>query len=192
MAYAYLSMGAYEQAEKNFNAVVSFCQSSGYEFIGTTAEALSCVIEVAKGNISAGVTALNRHALKFIAQGKNYHAQTSHYLLGSIFLNMVLRKRGLNFSTLVRNLPFFLRKLPRAAKHAEHHFKAAIRIADQINAKGIKGQASLDLGRLYQSKKRYNLAVPLITESIALFKQLGADRHLERAQAVLDGMDRIR
>lgn len=91
MAYAYLSMGAYAQAEKNFNAVVSFCQSSGYEFIGTTAEALLCVIAVAKGNISAGVTALNRYALKFMAQGKNYHAQTSHYLLCSIFLNMVLR-----------------------------------------------------------------------------------------------------
>jgi hypothetical protein len=61
----------------------------------------------------------------------------------------------------------------------------AIRIAGQINALGIKGQALLDLGRLYCSRNRNDLAVQLIKESIALFKQLGADNHLKRAEAIL-------
>ena len=67
--------------------------------------------------------------------------------------------------------------------------KTAIRISSQIDAMGIKGQACLDLGRLYLSKNNNDLAVPLIKESIALFKQLGADSHLQRATALLNTVE---
>ncbi|MBC2742332.1 MAG: hypothetical protein HGJ93_04570, partial [Desulfosarcina sp.] len=185
MAYAHLSLGEVSQAEKNLNEIITFCEASGYEYIGTSANALSSVVAVAKGNIGDGVKAINRHARQSMADGKNYHAQTFHYMLGRIYLQIALREGELGFSMVVKNLPFFVVHLPRAAKHAEHHFKEAIRIASQINAMGIKGQASLDLGRLYQFKKRNDLAVPLIKESVALFEKLGADRHLQRAKAAL-------
>jgi tetratricopeptide (TPR) repeat protein len=188
MAYAHLSLGEVNPAEKNLHEIITFCKASGYEYIGTSADALSSVVAVAKGNIGLGVKAISRHARQYMADGKYYHAQTFHYLLGSIYLRIALREGELNLAVVVKNLPFFAVHLPRAAKHAEHHFKAAIRIAGQINAIGIRGQASLDLGRLYQAKKRGDLALPLIQESIALFEQLGADGHLKRAQAALNAV----
>lgn len=189
MAYAHLSTGEVSQAEKKLNEIITFCRMSGYEYIGTSANALSSLIDVARGNIGAGVKTLNQYASQCMAEGKHYHAQTFHYLLASIYLKMALREGTLGVSMAMKNLPFLVTHLPRAAKHAEHHFNVAIRIAGQINAMGIKAQAFLDLGRLYQSQKRYDLAAELIKESIALFKQLGADKHLERAEAILGAIE---
>ncbi|MCB2147875.1 MAG: AAA family ATPase [Deltaproteobacteria bacterium] len=189
MAYSHLSLGEVSPAENNLNALVTFCTASGYEYIGTSADALSSVVAVAKGNFGVGVKAINRHARRYLADGKYYHAQTFHYLLGSIYLRITLREGDLGLLAVVKNLPFFMVHLPWAAKHAEHHFKTAIRMAGQINALGIKGQASFDLARLYQAKNRNDLAVPLFKQSIALFEQLGADGHLERAQAGLNALE---
>jgi class 3 adenylate cyclase/tetratricopeptide (TPR) repeat protein len=189
MAYAHLSTGEVSQAEKKLEEIITFCRMSGYEYIGTSANALSSVIAVAKGNIGAGVKALNQYATQSMAEGKHYHAQTFHYLLGSIYLKMALREGVLGLSMVMKNLPFLFAHLSRAAKHAEHHFNVAIRIAGQINAMGIKAQAFLDLGRLYRSQKRYDLAAELISESIVLFKQLGADNHLQRAEAILGAVE---
>jgi class 3 adenylate cyclase/tetratricopeptide (TPR) repeat protein len=185
MAYAHLSIGDISQAEKKFEEIISFCRRSGYEYIGTSANALSSLIAVARGDVGAGVKTLNRYASQSMADGKHYHAQTFHYLLGSIYLKMALREGAFGASMVVKNLPFLVTHLPWAEKHAERHFNVAIRIAGQINALGIKGQALLDLGRLYCSRNRNDLAVQLIKESIALFKQLGADNHLKRAEAIL-------
>ncbi len=111
-------------------------------------------------------------------------------MLGCIFLQISMREGDLSLGLVFKNLPFFAIYLPRAAKHAEHHFITAIRIAGRTNALGIKGQSSLDLGRLYQSQRRNRLAIPLIKESIALFELLGADEHLKRAQAALKGLEK--
>ena len=186
MAYAHLSLGEVSPAEKNLHEVITFCKVSGYEYLGTSADALSCVVEVAKGNIGLGVKAINRHNRQYMAQGKFYHAQTFHYMLGSIYQRIALREGDLGLSKLVKNIFFLVAHLPWAVRYSENHFKAAIRIAEQINANGVKGQALFDLGRLYQAKKREHLAVPLIKESIALFEQLGASGHLKRAQAALN------
>jgi len=186
MAYAHLSLGEVIPAEKSLDEIITFCKVSGYEYIGTSADALSSVVAVAKGNIGPGVKAINRHVRQCVARGKYYNAQTFHYMLGSIYLRIALREGDLGLSKLLKNIPFLVAHLPRAARHAEYHFEAAIRIAGQINAIGVKGQAVLDLGRLHQAKKRNHLALPLIKESIALFEQLGAAGHLKRAQAALN------
>ena len=146
---------------------------------------MSSVVAAAKGDFGIGVKAINRYVRQYLTHGKYYHAQTLHYLLGSIYMRIALREGNFGLLMAIKNLPFFVVHLPLAAKHAEYHFKAAIRIAEQINAMGIKGQASLELGRLYQVNKRNDLAAPLIKESLALFEQLGAGGHLKRAQAAL-------
>ncbi len=189
MAYAHLSLGEIAQAEKNLNEILAFCQSSGYEYIGTSANALSSVVAVANGAIGPGIRAIDRHVRQYMAEGKTYHAQTFHYTLGSIYLKILLREGDLNITAVLKNLPFFIAHLPSAASRAEYHFQTAIRMAGEINALGIKGQASLDLARLYLCKGKKDRATPLIQESIMLFEELGADRHLERAHDVLRGLE---
>ena len=75
-----------------------------------------------------------------------------------------------------------------ASGKAEYHFKTAIRLADRIEALGVKAQACLDLGRLYKYRRQYDLAEPLIRQSVALYDKLGADHHLQQATAVLNAL----
>jgi len=55
----HLSLGEVTQAEKNLIEILSFCKTSGCEYIETSANALSSVVAVAKGNVAAGVKAIN-------------------------------------------------------------------------------------------------------------------------------------
>jgi tetratricopeptide (TPR) repeat protein len=184
-AYAYLNLGEVARAEKNLDEITAFCHSSGYEYIGTSATALSSVVAVAKGNIWFGVKAIRRHIRQYSAEGKTYHVLTFNLMLGSIYLRFVLREGNVGLSKLLRNLPFFLVDLPLAGRAAERHLRTAIRMADRINAIGVKGQASFELGRLYLHQQRNPLALELIEQSLSLFDQINADRHLERARALL-------
>lgn len=188
LAYTHLWLGESDTAEANLREIQAFCTSSGYEYIGSSANALSSVVAVAKGEVATGIKAISQHARQYMAEGKHYHAQTFHYLLGSIYLKICLRERKLSFAKVARNLPFLVSQLPRAASRAEAHFQTAIHMAGEINALGSKAQASLELARLYLSKRKKQLAIPLIQESIALFEALGADRHLSRAHTLLQSI----
>jgi class 3 adenylate cyclase/tetratricopeptide (TPR) repeat protein len=184
-AYAHLSMGEVGRAEENLNEIMAFCHSSGYEYIGTSAKALSSIVAVAKGNLWFGVKAIRSHIRQYSAEGKAYHVQTFHLMLGSIYLRFVLHEGELGVVQILKNAPFFLINMPLAARKAERHLRTAIRMADRINALGVKGQASFELARLYLHQGQNHLAVELIEQCIALFGQLNADSHLERARRVL-------
>jgi class 3 adenylate cyclase/tetratricopeptide (TPR) repeat protein len=188
MAYAHLSLGDVSEAEKNLQEIIAFCRMSGYEYLGSSAKALSSLISVAEGDIGPGMKALDRYAGQCMDNGKRYHAQSFHFMLGTIYLKIAMREGALGLSTVLKNLPFLMLHLPRAGKHAERHLKTAIRIGDQIKAMGVKGQACLALGRLYHHRGKNDLAARLIKESISQFKQLGADRHLKQATSAWDAL----
>jgi hypothetical protein len=98
---------------------------------------------------------------------------------------MARREVRLPVGSGIKNMLSFLAYQPFAARLAKHHFESAIQVADRIDGMGIKGQACLALGRLYQTKKKYALAQPRVKQSIAIFESLGAEEHLRRAQAVM-------
>jgi class 3 adenylate cyclase/tetratricopeptide (TPR) repeat protein len=188
MAYAYLSLDDVPRAKENLDEIMRFCESSGYEYIGTSATALSSVVTVARGHLWSGVRAIRKHIKRSLAEGKVYHAQTSHFILGSIYLKLALHQGKLAGGALLRNMPFLVWHLPGAAGKAEHHFKTAVRLADRIGALGLKAQACLDLGRLYRSRRKNELAEPLIRQSMGLFGKLGADCHLQQAATELNSL----
>jgi class 3 adenylate cyclase/tetratricopeptide (TPR) repeat protein len=191
MAYAYLSLDDVPRAKENLDEITRFCESSGYEYIGTTATALSNVVAVGRGHLWFGIRAIRKHIKRSLAEGKVYHAQTFHFILGSIYLKLALRQGRLAGWSLLRNLPFLVLHLPGAAGKAEDHFKTAVRLTDRIGALGVKAQACLDLGRLYKHRRQYDMAEPLIRQSVALFDKLGADHHLRQATAELNSFRQV-
>ena len=59
-----------------------------------------------------------------------------------------------SLTTMAKNIGFILKNVPSAAKKAVEHFNRAIEGAKEIGAKGIEGQAYLDLGHLQKLKGR--------------------------------------
>ena len=188
LGYTYLSNDQIDEAERVLEEIIGFTERSGYEYLGTAAKALSGMVTLARGNLDEGVRIIRERMQAFKEGGKCYHYLTFDYLLGKIFLQIATRQRGLNFSMIRRNLSFLLRHAPMAARKAEDHFRRTISMAESLGAKGILGQACLDLGRLYQNRDQFEEARIYLERSIAVFRKCRADVFSQEALALLKGL----
>ena len=59
----------------------------------------------------------------------------------------------------------------------------------EIEAKGVLGQAYLDLGILHKSKKRTEEAKDCISEAVRIFEQCEAEIYLKRAKEALASLE---
>ena len=71
--------------------------------------------------------------------------------------------------------------IPREIKDKEFR----IEVSKEIGAKGILGQAYLDLAFLHKAKNRPNQAKECVSEAIQLFEKCEADVYLKRAKEAL-------
>ena len=109
----------------------------------------------------------------------------SEYILGRVYLVMVLGEEEVSLSTMLKNLGFLLKTIPFAARRAESHFRKAIEVSREIGAKGTQASAHLDLGYLHKAKGRNERARNHLTEAVKLFEQCEAKIFLVQAKEAL-------
>ena len=90
---------------------------------------------------------------------------------------------------MAKNIGFLIKNVPFASRKAEGHFNKAIEVAKEIGAKGLLGQAYVDLGLLHKTKKRTDKARDCISEAIELFKKCEADGFLKQAEDALASLE---
>jgi len=93
-------------------------------------------------------------------------------------------------ATIARNLGFIIKHVPSAAKKANEHFNNAVSTARETGAKGIEGQALLDLGRLQKVKGRKEMARDCLSESAKIFEACEAEFFLKQAKEELANLER--
>jgi tetratricopeptide (TPR) repeat protein len=91
-------------------------------------------------------------------------------------------------AAMAKNIGFLLTNMPVVNRKIEQHFKNAIKIAEEVKAKGILGQAYLDFGIYHQTKKRTDQARECINRAIALFDECKADGYLKQAEKALESL----
>jgi tetratricopeptide (TPR) repeat protein len=185
LGYAYLSAGKVEAAETTLEEIVRFAGTHGYEYLGSSAQALSALVDLAKGGVGAGVRTIRRHMEAFRAGGKRYHYLTFEYLLGRVYLQIALRQGAFSLPQVLRNLAFLAVALPKAGRMAEHHLEGALGLAGDIGARGIAGQAHLDLALLWKARKALDRAREHAAAGIRLFAACEADVFLAQARTLL-------
>lgn len=185
LGIGYLSNGQLQEAEDNFNEVMNFGEILGNKFITTSAYGLLNVILIARGNISVGVNAVEHILGIFFENESRYHYATGEYFLGKVYSQIAQGHGPRNFAVLFKNLGFLLKNVPFAGKKAETHFNKAIEVAEEIGAKGILGQAKLDLALLHKAKGRTGQARKCISEAIEAFEQCEAEVFLKQAREIL-------
>jgi class 3 adenylate cyclase/tetratricopeptide (TPR) repeat protein len=183
LAYTHLSNDQVDETEKILQDIMQFTESYGYEYLGTAAQALAGMVNLARGNISAGVHTITDRMASFKRKGKQYHLMTFQYLLGKVYFQMAVQKGPLAFSQILKNLPFLIRHLPFASRKAEINFKQAVRMAESIGAMGVAGQIYFDLAQLYTARKKQALAKASVERCISIFRACDADVYLEKARA---------
>jgi tetratricopeptide (TPR) repeat protein len=185
---AYLLNGDNEKAKNPLEAMVSYC-SERWPWLSISGEMMLAVIEIASGRMNDGIKKIFEIRNKFQKNKRRYDHVLSEYLLGSIYCQIALGEGDVSFSTMVKNIGFLLKNLPFSAKKAENHFKEAILLADKFEAKGVKGQALLELGRLYAGKKRINEAKDCLMKAIEVFELCEIETFKKQAQDALASLE---
>jgi class 3 adenylate cyclase/tetratricopeptide (TPR) repeat protein len=185
LTLCHVSSDQLKEAEDLIREILSFSEEFGCEVWGTPALALLGVVYIAKGQIKEGLKMIEDAQRSFAKNEARWWLAQSEYILGKIYLQMVEGARPVKLSTMARNIGFLVKKFPFAAKEAEAHFNRSIELANQIGAKGIVGEAYLDLGHLHRSKGRNDQAKACISKAIQMFEECGAEVFLRLAHESL-------
>ena len=173
------------ESEAALREVVQYGKAWGCESISSPAYLFQGVLMIRRGHMSQGLRIIRQKLLDCRANERIFGIVWIEYLLGKIFLQLAERREKLPLMTAIRNMGFLVRYLPTAARRASQHFQNAIAAAQSIGARGILGQAYLDLGHLYQLVGRREAARQCLIQAAEQFEGCGAASYLEQARAAL-------
>jgi tetratricopeptide (TPR) repeat protein len=185
LGVSYVSSGQFIEAEDVLREVTSFSQNFGTALYGTPAHSLLGVVLIAKGHMSRGLRMIEDMGQSFLETGRKYCYATTEYSRGKLYFQLVEGAGPISLSTMAKNIGFLVKNVPFASKKAEDHFNRAIEVARDIGAKGVLGQAYLDLGLLHRTKGKKDKAGECISTAIQIFEQSEAEVYLKQAKEAL-------
>jgi len=185
LGMSYVSTGQLKEAENTLEDVIRYSRNFGTEFLGTLAQGALSIVSIAKGNLSQGIRIVEDTLSVFLENENKYRYATTEYFLGRVYFQIVQGAGPRRLSVVAKNLGFLIRNIPFASKKAEDHFNKAIEVAKEIGAKGILGQAYLNLGLLHKAKGRTKQAKKCVSEAIQLFEKCTAKVYLKQAKEIL-------
>jgi tetratricopeptide (TPR) repeat protein len=186
LGLCYLSTGQVKDVQDTIEGVIEHSKKFGFEYVGGAALGLKGIALIAQGNLKEGV-ALYENVMRTLFESKSlYRYAAGNYLMGMVY-SKIAQGGGekKDFSFLVKNIGFLIKTMPFAFKKAEEHFNEAIKVAKEIGAKSILGQAYLDLGRLYKAKGKIEKARESLSNAIETFEKCEADVYLKQAREAL-------
>jgi tetratricopeptide (TPR) repeat protein len=181
---AFLFGGQFEEAEDVLQSTLDFCENRAIGELSELAYLFLAPTLIAKGQMKQGIRMLEEARQNLLRnQRRTWYAQ-SEYVLGKVYSQIAAGPTPA-FSIMAKNIGFLVRNVPFAGKKAEEHFNKAIETAKEIGAKGILGQACLDLGLLHEAKRRKDQARECISEAINIFQECEVETYLKKAKEAL-------
>ena len=173
------------EAEKIIDKAIISCDTLGIEQLGSILYSLSGIILLDKGYMAKGLKVTEDGIKTFAINNRKGLIPLGELILGKIYLRIIKGKKPISPMMIIKNLGFIIKNVPFAVKKAEVHFNRAIALAKEIGAKGVMGQAHLNLGILYKLKKRNSEAIEHFEKAIPIFEETGAYVFLKQAKEAL-------
>jgi tetratricopeptide (TPR) repeat protein len=189
LGFSYLFNGQHQEAEKELGEVTAYGKDFGCEALGTPAQMGLAAISVGKGQMSQGLRTLEDGLRTFLENKRQSCYALFQRTLGQVYLQILETKGPISLSTMARNIGFLVKDLPSASKKAKDHLHESIRVAREIGAKGILGQAYLNLGLFHKINDKKDEARACISSAIQVFEQCDAEVYLKQARQALENSE---
>ena len=185
LGMAYFYNGQFSEAEEALTEIISYCENFGCEYIRPHAHCSLGIIRINKGHMAQGLEMLEEERQSSIENERKILHARLEYMMGKVYLQIVQREGTKSISMLAKNIGFLVKEAPFADKKAENHFNKAIDVSKEIGAKGILGDAYLNLGLLHKAKGRTEQAKKCISDAIQVFEHSKAEVYLQQAKEAL-------
>jgi tetratricopeptide (TPR) repeat protein len=172
LGVSYFLNGQFQEAEPVLQEAASDGRDLGCELIGTPIQAFLGLISIIKGQMSQGLEMMEEALQLELRSQRRYWYATIANALGQVYLQLIDKD------------------IPAAAKKAEEYFNRAIEMAEEIGAKGVEGQAYLNLGHLYKEMGRSFQAQNCFSNAVRVFEKSEADSFLKQAKEALISLER--
>jgi tetratricopeptide (TPR) repeat protein len=186
-AFAHIFSGQFQEveaalqlSEKSWKAGFDLCE--GFLPLGRG------LFWINKGKIGKGMSILLKARQVCLKNEWKWSYAMTEYILGRVYLVMVLGEEEVNLSIMLRNLVFLLKTIPLAKRRAESHFRKAIEVSIEIGANGILASAHFDLGRLHKAKGRIEQAKEHIGKAVQLLEDGEALVFLQQAREAMKSL----
>ncbi|MFH1243260.1 MAG: adenylate/guanylate cyclase domain-containing protein [Pseudomonadota bacterium] len=180
--------GEFQEAEEALQEVASYSRDFGCELLGTPTHALLGLVSIAKGQMAQGLKMIEETLRACHENQRRSWYTTIEHALGQVYLQIVDKSAKVSLTTMAKNISFIMKNVPSAGKKAEEHFNRAIEVAKEIGAKGIQGQAYLDLGRLHKAKGKSDQARDCFIAAIEILEECQSEVFLKQAKEALTSL----
>jgi tetratricopeptide (TPR) repeat protein len=174
-----------KDSEQIFMEVMQYAESGDAAIVGTASKFFHGIITMMNGNLYQGTRIVEDLLELWDKNCSKYRYILGSLMLGKLFLKIVQGSDRKSISFLFKNFRFLLTNVPFADKKAEKHFKTVIKIANDINAKSLLGQAKFDLAMLHIAKNRTVHAREYLSSAIQIFEECKAVTYLQQAKEVM-------
>jgi len=184
-AAGYVLAGQLPEAQEVLEKASSYYHEYGNESWCTFSDQLLGAVYVSQGHMSQGLSMIEKERGRCEESGLKYLVIMAEFILGRIYKQIAEGAGPLSPVIVAKNIGFLLKNVPFAAKKAENHFQKAIKLAQEIGAKGLLGQVTLELGLLHKIKGRTGEARKCISDAVRFFEECEADVFLKQAREEL-------
>jgi class 3 adenylate cyclase/tetratricopeptide (TPR) repeat protein len=188
LGMSYILTGRLQKAETILREVAAYSDKFDTESIGTPAYAMLGGVLLLKGQLKSGLKMVEDAQRLFLKNERKFSYIMSEYILGTFYLQIVLKNDELSLPVKIKNIGFLIKNIPLSSQKAEVHLNKAIETAKQIGAKGLLAQAYLDLGLLHKAKKRADQAKECISKAIKIFEEGEAESYLKQAKKAIESI----
>ena len=178
----------FQKAAEALQEVAVYSKDYGCDAIGVPTHACLGLVQIAEGQMDLGLKMIHEALNVCRENGRVYLFAIIEHNLGQVYLKILDKSVSVSLSTMAKNMGFIIKNVPFAAQKGEEHFNQAISTAKEIGARGIEGQALLDLGRLHKVKNRKEKARECFTKSIKIFEECEAEVFLKQANEALGSL----
>jgi tetratricopeptide (TPR) repeat protein len=189
LGLSYVSAGKFHEAESICEDVIKFTEEFGYDFLGSSGQALMGIVMITKGDVARGINIVESIIQQLLENGSRWRYAVISHMLGRVYSQIAQGGGGeKSLSFFLKNIGFLIKTVPFAARKAEGYLHTAIETSKEIGAKSVLGQAYFDLGKLHKTKGRLAEARTCISQAVQSFEECEADVFLKQAREALTSL----
>jgi ATP/maltotriose-dependent transcriptional regulator MalT len=163
-AAGYAMAGQLPEAQKVFEGVSYYAHEYGCDLLEVISDIYLGTIDVSQGHMARGLATVEEARRRLEESGVKPYVILAEFMLGRIYKQI-------------------------AEGAAQNHFRKAIELAQEVGAKGLLAQATLQLGFLHKIKGKTDEARKCISDAVRLFEECEADVFLKKAKKALASLE---